>query len=156
MSEQKKTWVWETPSWVPGHIEKYLTDPEAAHLWDASSAGVDKMMPTLLLTTTGRKSGEPRHSPLLYKEFDGKYVIIGSKGGYPDHPAWYLNLQANPEAEIRVASKHMKARARVVTGDERKRYWDAMQADYAPFADYERRASAKGREIPVIAMEPLG
>ena len=154
MEEPKKKWVWRTPPWVPGHIEKYLTDPEAAHLWDASTAGVNKMMPTLLLTTTGRKSGEPRHSPLLYQHIDGKYVIIGSKGGYPDHPAWFLNLQANPEAEIRVASKKLKVRARVTSGDERARIWSSMREAYPPFDDYEARA--EGREIPVIALEPVG
>jgi F420H(2)-dependent quinone reductase len=154
MADEGKKQEWVTPAWVPGHIEKYLADPEAAHLWDASPAGVNAMLPTLLLTTTGRKSGEPRHSPILYGDIDGKLVVIASKGGWPDHPAWYLNLQAHPDAEVRVASRRMNVRARHVEGDERRRLYDAMTVNYPPFADYERWASRKGREIPVIVLEP--
>ncbi len=153
MSEQKK-WVWKTPPWVPGHIEKYLTDPEAAHLWDASVGGVEKMLPTLLLTTKGRKSGEDRHSPLLYQEFNGRWVIIGSKGGFPAHPAWYLNLMANPEAEVRVGAKRAKVKARLAAGAERARYWASMRESYPPFEEYQDRA--KDREIPVVVLEPIG
>lgn len=153
MSEKKK-WVWKTPHWVPGHIEKYLTDPEAAHLWDASVGGVDKLLPTLLLTTTGRKSGEPRHSPLLYQEFDGRWVIIGSKGGFPDHPAWYLNLMADPHAEVRVGAKRAKVKARIASGEERARYWTSMAQNYPPFDEYQARAG--DREIPVVVLEPVG
>jgi len=152
MEEPKKKWVWRTPPWVPGHIEKYLTDPEAAHLWDASTAGVNKMMPTLLLTTTGRKSGEPRHSPLLYQHIDGKYVIIGSKGGYPDHPAWYLNLQANPEVELQVGTKKLKARARTVSGAERQKLWDDAIVWWPPYVDYQKKTA---REIPVVVLDPM-
>lgn len=152
MTEPKK-WVWRTPPWVPGHIEAYLTDPESAHLWDASVGGVEKMLPTLLLTTKGRKSGEDRHSPLLYQEFDGRWVVIGSKGGFPTHPAWYLNLMADPQAEVRVASKRAKVTARLAAGAERARYWEAMAASYPPFEEY--RARAGEREIPVVVLEPV-
>lgn len=155
MPEHGKTREWVTPDWVPGHIEKYLTDPEAAHLWDARPAGVDARLPTLLLTTVGRRSGEPRHSPVLYREIDGNYVVIASKGGWPEHPGWFLNLQARPEAEIRVAAKRLRVRARQAEGDERRRLYDRMTETYPPFADYERWAAKAGREIPVMVLEPL-
>jgi len=145
---------WKTPDWVPGHIEKYLTDPEAAHMWDTGAVGLDKMIPTLLLTTTGRKSGEPRHSPLIYQHLEGAYVVIGSKGGYPDHPAWYLNLLAAPEAEIRVGAKRLKVRARTTDGAERERLWDLMQEAYPLYEVYKARHPA--RPFPVIALEPIG
>jgi len=154
MAEEPKKWVWRTPSWVPGHIEKYLTDPEAAHLWDASMACGKGLVPTLLLTTTGRKSGEPRHSPVLYGKVGDSYAVIASKGGYPTDPAWYVNLQANPEAEIRVASRRMRVRARTAQGEERTRIWNQMREMYPPFDDYQARA--KSLEIPVIVLDPVG
>ena len=154
MSEQPKKWVWKTPPWVPGHIEKYLSDPEAAHMWDAGQAGASGALPTLLLTTTGRKSGEARHSPLIYAEDGEAYVVIASKGGFPSDPAWYLNLTANPEAEIRVGPKRLRVRARTAHGEERARIWAKMRDIYAPYDDYQARA--KTREIPVVVLEPIG
>jgi hypothetical protein len=74
--------------WIAKHIELYRTDPEKAHMWDSAEAGGEGMLPTLLITTTGRKSGEPRSIPLIYKAIDGNYVIIASKGGMPNHPIW--------------------------------------------------------------------
>ncbi len=71
----------------------------------------------------GAKSGKLRPLPLLYQEIDGKYVVIGSKGGSPTHPGWYVNLKANPKCEIWVGSKRMRARARTASGDERTRDW---------------------------------
>jgi deazaflavin-dependent oxidoreductase (nitroreductase family) len=154
MTEPKK-WRWRTPPWVEGHIERYLSDdPEAARLWDASSAGVDKMIPSLLLTTRGRRSGEPRHSPLIYGELGGRYVIVASKGGFPDHPLWYLNIEANPEVEIRVGAKQLRAHARTVHGAERAQIWTEMLKLYPPFDEYQARA--KDREIPVVVLDPIG
>ena len=74
--------------WIAEHIELYKTDPEKSHMWDSSHLGGPGILPTLLLTTTGRKTGEKRPLPLIYKEIDGAYVIIASKGGMPNHPIW--------------------------------------------------------------------
>ncbi len=91
------------PGWIVDHLKRYIaTDGEDGHLWDASEAGGEGLVPTLLLTTTGRKSGEPLTLPLIYGEADGAYVVIASKGGAPAHPAWYLNLDANPEVGLQV------------------------------------------------------
>jgi proline iminopeptidase len=85
---------------------------------------------------------------------DGKYLIIGSKGGAPTHPVWYVNLKANPECEIRIGSKRMRARARTASGDERTRGWNKMAAMYPPYNDYQKRAGS--RQIPVVVLEPTG
>jgi deazaflavin-dependent oxidoreductase (nitroreductase family) len=95
------------PKWIKDHVELYLSDPERARLWDSTIGGGPGPLPTLLLIARGAKSGKLRPLPLLYQEVDGKYVVIGSKGGAPTHPAWYVNLKGNPECEIRVGSKRM-------------------------------------------------
>ena len=105
------------PKWLRDHVELYLSDPDKAHLWDSTIGGGPGTLPTLLLIARGAKSGKLRPLPLLYQEMDGKYVIIGSKGGAPTHPGWYVNLKANPECEIRIGSKRMRARARTASGD---------------------------------------
>lgn len=151
MSEQNQAAA--GPSWIADHIHRYLTDPAGAHLWDASLGGSQGLLTTLLLTTKGRKSGGVRHAPLIYQEGGGGYVVVASKGGAPQHPAWYLNLKNEPEVEIRVGPRRMKARARTAQGEERTRLWALMAKAYPPYDDYQRRAGA--REIPVVVLEPL-
>ena len=109
------------PKWIKDHVALYLSDPEKAHLWDSTIGGGLGPLPTLLLIARGAKSGKLRPLPLLYQEMDGKYVVIGSKGGAPTHPGWYVNLKANPECEIRVGEQRSRARARTASGDERTR-----------------------------------
>lgn len=140
--------------WIAEHIRLYKTDPEKAHLWDSTVAGGPGPLPTLLLTTTGRKSGEPRSLPLIYGEAGGTYVVIASKGGLPTHPVWYLNLQADPACELMVGPKAVSARARVATGEERERLWKQMAALYPPYDEYQERAGE--RTIPVVVLEPVG
>jgi deazaflavin-dependent oxidoreductase (nitroreductase family) len=142
------------PKWIKDHVALYLSDPERARLWDSTVGGGPGPLPTLLLIARGAKSGKLRPLPLLYQEVDGKYVVIGSKGGAPAHPAWYENLQANPECEIWVGSKRWRARARTASGDERTRGWTKMAAMYPPYEDYQERAG--GREIPVVVLDPIG
>jgi len=152
MSEQSGARVWETPPQIREHIEAYLKDPEAAHLWDSGQPGAKGLLRTLLLTATGRKSGELRHTPLAYGKSGDDYVVIASKAGFPSHPAWYLNLLAQPEAEIRVGAERMRVRARTAEGEERDRLWAMMRDGYPPFDDYQARAGR--REIPVVVLEP--
>jgi deazaflavin-dependent oxidoreductase (nitroreductase family) len=113
------------PKWIKDHVELYLSDPERARLWDSTIGGGPGPLPTLLLIARGAKSGKLRPLPLLYQEVDGKYVVIGSKGGAPTHPAWYVNLKGNPECEIRVGSKRMRAR----TYGERRRANARLEED---------------------------
>ena len=138
--------------WIAEHIELYRSDPEKAHMWDAKSAGGSGLLPTLLLTTTGRKSGEARSLPLIYGSVGDSYIIVASKGGMPTHPVWYLNLEAKPECELMVGAKAVSARARVVEGEERERIWNQMAKIYPPYLDYQK---ATEREIPVIVLDPI-
>jgi len=139
------------PQWIADHVKLYYEDPEAAHMWDASLGGGTGMLPTLLLISKGRKSGDDRPLPLIYKEIDGAYVVIASKGGAPAHPSWFLNLEAEPNCVIHVGPKQFNAKARVATGDERAAKWQAMAEIYAPYADYQ--VSAGDREIPVVVLD---
>ncbi|MEX0942044.1 MAG: nitroreductase family deazaflavin-dependent oxidoreductase [Pseudomonadales bacterium] len=139
------------PKWIADHVELYLNDPEKAHMWDASLGGGTGMIPTLLLIMTGRKSGEIKMLPLIYKKIDGNFVVIASKGGAPSHPAWYLNIMANPDCEIRVGKTSYKVRAREAQGAERERLWNELVEIYAPYTDYQTRTD---RRIPVVVLEP--
>ena len=140
--------------WIAEHIELYRSDPEKAHMWDSKPLGGPGLLPTLLLTTTGRKSGQPRPLPLIYGEAGDSYVIIASKGGMPSHPIWFLNLEAQPACELMVGPKPVSARARVAEGDERERLWDQMAKIYPPYNDYKQ--SAGERTIPVVVLDPVG
>ncbi len=139
--------------WIKDHTELYRTDPEKAHMWDSSAMGGPGILPTLFLTTTGRKSGEPRALPLIYGEHGGSYVIIASKGGWPAHPAWYLNLQAKAECDLMVGAKKVSARARVADGDEREQLWKRMAEIYPPYDEYQEKTE---RQIPVVVLDPVG
>ena len=139
------------PEWILEHVKLYLSDPGAAHLWDSTVAGGPGPLPTLLLIARGAKTGKLRPLPLLYQEMNGSYVIIGSKGGFPTHPAWYLNLRANPDCEIRVGKKRMRVRARTTSGEERAQGWTKMVALYPTYEDYQKRAGA--RQLPVVALD---
>ncbi len=138
--------------WIQEHIQLYLTDPEKAHMWDASAAGFNATIPTLLLITRGRKTGKDIFSPLVYKEVNGGYVVIASRGGAPEHPNWYLNLKATPDCEIRVGRNKMMATARQTEGDERANIWQQMTQIYPFYDDYQKRAGE--RIIPVMMLDP--
>ena len=151
MSEQKAPSG--LPKWIFDHIELYRRDPEKAHLWDSSLGGSKGMLTTLLLTTKGRKSGNDISIPLIYSPYGSSFVVIASKGGAPDHPAWYKNLLANPVCDLQVSTKAYKAKARTAQGEERTKLWKQLQALYPPYDDYQK--AAKGREIPVVVLDPI-
>ncbi len=134
------------PDWIRDHIRRYLeSDGADGHMWDLGGPG---LVPTLLLTTTGRKSGKPQILPLIYGKTENGYAIVASKGGAPSHPAWYLNLTAQPEVKVQVEAERFPARARTATGAERSTLWDQI---YSPYADYQKRTE---RKIPVVILEP--
>ncbi|MCU7877700.1 MAG: nitroreductase family deazaflavin-dependent oxidoreductase [Candidatus Thiodiazotropha sp. (ex Lucinoma borealis)] len=141
------------PSWVKDHIDVYLKDGEAGHLWDASLGGGEGMLTTLLLTTTGRKSGKQLTIPLIYRPAsDGGYCVIASKGGAPSHPAWFLNMEANPEVHLKVINNEFKVLGRVAEGAEREKLWNLMVDYYPPYADYQ---ASTERRIPVVVFDPM-
>ena len=139
--------------WIAEHTQLYRTDPEKAHMWDSTPLGGPGLLPTLLLTTRGRKSGELRALPLIYGTVGDSYVVIASKGGMPKHPLWYLNLEAEPDCELQVAAKQVSARARVAEGEERERLWKQMAEIYPPYEAYQKNATE--RTIPVVVLDPV-
>jgi deazaflavin-dependent oxidoreductase (nitroreductase family) len=106
----------------------------------------------LLLDHVGAKSGTRRTSPLLYVRDGDDLVVIASKGGYPKHPAWYHNLMANPDTRVQVGSHELAVHARTATPDERERLWQLAVEGYPGYDDYAARS--KGREIPLVVLEP--
>jgi deazaflavin-dependent oxidoreductase (nitroreductase family) len=149
MAEESTTL--DPKEWIAEHVRLYFEDPEKAHMWDSTPVGGPGILPTLLLTAIGRKSGEPRHLPLLYQKTNAGYIIVASKGGAPSHPAWYLNLLTNPQCEIRVGSEHHHVVARIAEGDERSKLWNVMVKLYPEYNNYQ---AATDREIPVVVLEP--
>jgi deazaflavin-dependent oxidoreductase (nitroreductase family) len=106
----------------------------------------------LILTTTGAKSGETREAPLVYTREGDDIVIVASMGGAPSHPAWYLNIVANPRVTIEVDGRKLLAEARIITdGEERRRLYDQHAELHPSFSEYEARTG--GRVIPVIVLE---
>ncbi len=116
-------------------------------------AGVPRV-PVFMLTTTGRKSGRSIDTPIFYFRDGDAFFIIGSKGGAPDHPLWFLNLQARPRATVLVGGRVFAVRARVAEGAERARLWAQAAAAYPPYNDYQAKAGA--RRIPVVVLEKQG
>jgi deazaflavin-dependent oxidoreductase (nitroreductase family) len=140
----------ELPDWIKNHLARYIeTDGEDGYYWDATVGGGKGLVTTLLLTTTGRKSGRVLTLPLIFGEFDGKYVVVASKGGAPEHPAWYLNLAANPEVHVQVKADKFKAVAHTADATERAALWPKMVEIYGPYADYQKKTD---RQIPVVVL----
>jgi deazaflavin-dependent oxidoreductase (nitroreductase family) len=104
----------------------------------------------LLLGTEGRNSGETRVTPLIHREDDGRWVLVASKGGYPEHPGWFKNLTANPNAEIQVKADRIPVRAREAEGEERDRLWSRMTEVWPAYDDYQKRTD---RRIPIVVLE---
>lgn len=109
--------------------------------------------PVLLLTTTGRKSGEPRTVPLLYLRDGENLVVVASNGGTAGDPAWWLNLRANPEATVEAGGRKTRVRAEEAAGEERQRLWARLVEMYGPYESYQERTD---RTIPVIILRPDG
>jgi deazaflavin-dependent oxidoreductase (nitroreductase family) len=103
----------------------------------------------LLLTTRGRRSGEQRTTPLIHRTDGDRWVIVASKGGAPSNPAWFENLQADPDAEIEVPGDRIAVRASVAEGEERERLWRLMTEVWPAYDEYQQRTS---REIPVVVL----
>ncbi len=114
------------------------------------TSGVFKGRPLLLLTTTGAKSGESRTTPLVYTKDGDKVVIIASMGGAPKHPAWYLNLKANPGVEVEVGTEKFAARAATADGADRDRLYAAQASIMPAFSEYEQKTT---RKIPVVVLQ---
>src|SRR3954447_25698166 len=122
------------------HIDRYVeTDGQVGHDWQGTK--------TLLLTTVGRRSGEPPTAALLYGEHRDDYLFAASKGGADAPPAWYVNLEANPEVEVQVGGERFKATARTATPEEKAELWPIMTAEWPAYDQYQTKTS---RDIPVV------
>jgi deazaflavin-dependent oxidoreductase (nitroreductase family) len=126
------------------HVQQYqATDGQAGYLWNG--------VPTLLLTTTGRRSGQPRTSALIFGRDADEHLVVASMGGAPRHPSWYLNLTANPMAEIQVRADHIPVVARTASDDDKQRLWRIMTDVWPNYDVYQSRTD---RAIPVVVLSP--
>jgi deazaflavin-dependent oxidoreductase (nitroreductase family) len=131
--------------WQAEHTQRYIaSNGEDGHLWEG--------VPTLLLTTTGRKSGKQYTTPLIYGEADGTYLIVASRGGAPEHPQWYENLVAQPAVGVQIKADTFQARARTANAQEKPALWKLMAAIWPSYNDYQTRTE---REIPVVILERI-
>jgi deazaflavin-dependent oxidoreductase (nitroreductase family) len=125
------------------HVRRYQqTDGAEGHDWQGTTV--------LILTTTGRRSGEARSTPLIYGKHGDDHVVVASKGGAEEHPSWYLNLAEAPEVSVQVRGDRFKARARTATPEEKPELWRMMTERWPPYDEYQRKT---GREIPVVVLE---
>jgi deazaflavin-dependent oxidoreductase (nitroreductase family) len=139
---------------VKDHLTQYRDSAgREGHIIDTTPFKNPRFTPTLLLQTRGRKTGKVHRVPLAYGLFGREWVLIGTKGGTPEHPAWYLNLLSQPECEMRVATQVFRCSWREAKGEERQRAWDYMCGLHPLVERYERVAS--NRVIPVIMLLPL-
>jgi proline iminopeptidase len=142
------------PDWMVEHANRYLSSGGTdGHMYKMTQPGRPEMtVPSLLLTTTGRKSGERFIFPLFYGQAGDSYIVVASKGGAPQHPGWYRNILADPEVEVQAGTAKMKARARTATGEERAQLWEKALEFWPPYADYQKKTE---REIPVVVLDPV-
>jgi deazaflavin-dependent oxidoreductase (nitroreductase family) len=125
------------------HVASYReTGGDVGHDWKGSQ--------TLLLTTTGRRSGEQRTIPLIYGRHGDDYLVVASKGGSDQPPDWYVNLTEQPDVEVQVNDDRFAARARDATAEEKPELWREMVTHWPAYDDYQRRTD---REIPVVVLE---
>jgi deazaflavin-dependent oxidoreductase (nitroreductase family) len=140
----------ETPvdpasGWVADHVRLYTQSNGAqGHMWREG-------VPTLLLTTRGRKSGQARRTALIYAKDGDNYVVMASYGGSPTHPDWYLNIEADPEVVLQVGAARLRARAARDTPESRAHLWGLMTAVWP---DYDAYSTKTHREIPVVVLTP--
>lgn len=106
--------------------------------------------PIVLFTTTGAKSGKKRYVPLMRVEEKGRYAMVASKGGAPEHPSWYFNVKANPAVTVQDGDKTLSLTARELDGDEREHWWKLAVEAYPPYAEYQTNTD---RQIPVFVVE---
>jgi deazaflavin-dependent oxidoreductase (nitroreductase family) len=126
------------------HVRRYQeTNGEVGYLWNG--------VPTLLLTTTGRRTGLARTIPIIFGRDGDDYLLVASKGGAPQHPEWYLNLTAKPEAEIQVRAERLPVVARTASEAEKPRLWQIMTGLWPNYDVYQTRTE---RVIPVVVLTP--
>jgi deazaflavin-dependent oxidoreductase (nitroreductase family) len=129
--------------WVAQHIRSYTeSDGETGHIW--------RNVPTLLLTTRGRRTGKRRRTALIYGRDGDSYVVVASLGGSPRHPLWYLNLVADPRVELQVGAEKFAGTARTASEKEKPRLWQQMSEIWPDYPRYQQKTK---RQIPVVIID---
>ena len=145
MAEQRDESGARPAGWQAEHARRYQeTNGEDGHLWNG--------VPTLLLTTTGRRTGQQHLSPLIYGRNGDRYLVVASRGGAPQHPQWYRNLVAHPEVQVQVKADRFAAKARPATPAEKPALWRVMTAIWPAYDEYQARTE---RDIPVVILERI-
>lgn len=141
---QEEERVFDSPTgWVAKHVRGYVeTGGKKGRLYHG--------MPTLLITTRGRKSGKLRRTALIYGQDGDRYVLVASNGGAQKYPSWYLNLLERPDVGIQVGPDKFSARARTTTEKEKPPLWREMASIFPQYDGYQKKA---GRDIPVVIVE---
>jgi F420H(2)-dependent quinone reductase len=137
-----------TSGWVRDQVEEYEGSGGTR-----GTTLLDTGLPVVIITNRGVSSGKVRKTPVMRVEHGGRYAAVASKGGAPDHPAWYYNLRANTRVELQDGPRKQEMTVREVSGDERAQWWDRAVAAYPPYAEYQQKTS---RQIPVFVLEPAG
>ena len=139
--------------WLTEHLQSYLQSGGArGHIVDLRPIGGHAFTTTLLLRTTGRKSGQNRTAPLIYGSVGGEVIVVASKGGADVHPAWYLNLHGGPKPSFQIGCEAFQATWREPQGAERDAVWAFMEKVYPPYRDYQ---AATARIIPLVMLTPV-
>ena len=129
------------------HVQRYVeTDGEEGYDWNNGTT-------ILILTTTGRRTGQQNSAPLIFRPYGDDYLVVASKGGSDAPPAWYLNLTANPAVQVQVKGDRFAAKARTATPEEKPDLWETMTSRWPDYDDYQRSTE---REIPVVVLEREG
>ena len=145
MSEQFKPVAKDLSLLGEAHVRAYReTNGETGYLWNG--------VPILLLTTKGRRSGEPRTIPIIFTAHGDGWIIIASRGGSPTHPKWYLNLTDEPRVQVQVKGDHYEAVARSATSPAREQLWAEAVKTWPAYDVYQSRTT---RQIPVVVIEPV-
>jgi deazaflavin-dependent oxidoreductase (nitroreductase family) len=128
--------------WVADHTRRYVeSDGADGHLWSG--------VPTLVLTTTGRRSGQPRRNALIYGQLGENYLIVASRGGDDHDPLWYRNLVADPQVDVQVGADRFPATARTASAEEKQRWWPQMAGIWPAYNEYQAKTE---RDIPVVVL----
>ena len=153
MSVEKQTVAPSSPAKKTNTAQRVFTGMHAFfyRLSGGKLGGRIAKSPVLLLNTTGRKTGEPRTTPLLYLKDGDNLILVASDGGALKHPAWWLNLLAKPAAEVEIGRKKLKVNAKQADAEERARLWPLLVDMYGGYAEYQKKTT---REIPVVILHP--
>ncbi len=156
MTDDEWAWIKDRTSSVAkitedaqADVERYLANPDG---W-STGAGSPSGLPTLLLTTVGRKSGEMRTTPLVFLQDGDNMIVVGSLAGYDRHPAWYLNITSNPQAWVQLDRRKMAVTYRDVTDEERKALWPRLDKVFPAWGYFQKQTD---RPFPIVILSPTG